>query len=477
MKAFLKATLLSLLFGSCLQAQEKKTINILSVNDMHASIEHFPKLAYIVDSIRKTDPELLIFSAGDNRTGNPLNDRYEDPSYPMTALMNAVGFNGSAIGNHEFDATVTGFRSQSNQSNFKYICANIDPNDTLKINVQPFKFFERNGVRIGVLGIIQRGTNGLPDTHPNNIKGIKFYPEEETIAKYKWMREQCDILILLTHCGFEADVEFAKKFPYFDLIIGGHSHTKLDKPEFHNGVLITQTENKLKYVSHTQIEVENHKVVNKTTHLVPVKKFNKSVPEIQAMVDKFSDNKELQRPVVTIDEDLTTFNELGYLLCDGLQKMTDADIAIQNFGGIRYGEFPKGTMTVNDLLRLDPFGNEAVMYELTGEELKSLLIDCRLHDEDRSPVISGAKYEITIDKKNNQKVKGLKLFQENGKAFDMKKRYKVVVNSYIASICDFPHEKDEKSLFKICSDLLMEYLENQKHVNYKGKDTVKEIFR
>ena len=223
MKAVLKATLLALLFGSCLQAQEKKTINILSVNDMHASIEHFPKLAYIVDSIRQTDPELLVFSAGDNRTGNPLNDRYEDPSYPMTALMNAVGFNGSAIGNHEFDATVTGFRSQSNQSNFKYICANIDPNDTLKINVQPFKFFERNGVRIGVLGIIQRGTNGLPDTHPNNIKGIKFYPEEETIAKYKWMREQCDILILLTHCGFEADVEFAKKFPYFDLIIGGHS--------------------------------------------------------------------------------------------------------------------------------------------------------------------------------------------------------------------------------------------------------------
>lgn len=69
---------------------EKREIHILATNDMHASIEYFPQLAAIVDSLRGIDPGLLVFSAGDNRTGNPMNDQYEIPSYPIVALMNLV---------------------------------------------------------------------------------------------------------------------------------------------------------------------------------------------------------------------------------------------------------------------------------------------------------------------------------------------------------------------------------------------------
>ena len=82
---------------------QKQEVHILAVNDMHATIEAFPKLAAIADSLRTLYPSLLIFSAGDNRTGNPLNDMYEVSSYPMVALMNQVGFNATAVGNHEFD--------------------------------------------------------------------------------------------------------------------------------------------------------------------------------------------------------------------------------------------------------------------------------------------------------------------------------------------------------------------------------------
>ena len=58
-------------------------IAILSVNDMHANIDQFPKFATMVDSLRAVYPDLLLFSAGDNRTGNPVNDQYDPVNYPM----------------------------------------------------------------------------------------------------------------------------------------------------------------------------------------------------------------------------------------------------------------------------------------------------------------------------------------------------------------------------------------------------------
>ena len=100
---------------------QKREVHILATNDMHATIEVFPQLAALIDSLRTEDPSLLVLSAGDNRTGNPLNDKYEISSYPMVALMNMVGFNGSALGNHEFD--VHSLSPLIGLSNFRYICA------------------------------------------------------------------------------------------------------------------------------------------------------------------------------------------------------------------------------------------------------------------------------------------------------------------------------------------------------------------
>ena len=76
---------------------QTKEITILAVNDMHAAIDRFPKFAALVDSMRTVYPDLLLFSGGDNRTGNPANDMYPEPSYPMMALMNKVGFNLSCV--------------------------------------------------------------------------------------------------------------------------------------------------------------------------------------------------------------------------------------------------------------------------------------------------------------------------------------------------------------------------------------------
>ena len=100
-----KTLLLGLLMAlSTIVCGQKREVHILAVNDVHAAIEGMPQLVAIADSLRAIYPSLLVFSAGDNRTGNPLNDLYEPAGYPMVALLNLAGCNASALGNHEFDA-------------------------------------------------------------------------------------------------------------------------------------------------------------------------------------------------------------------------------------------------------------------------------------------------------------------------------------------------------------------------------------
>ena len=148
MKKSIFLSLLSLL-GSAFAEQ----ITILGINDMHANIDGMPQLATCVKQERLNDPGLLLVAAGDSRTGNPYVDNGNRPGIPMITLMNHVGFDLSTFGNHEFDSGTAALRDYVNTAEFDFICANVFTTDTQGINVKPYKIFERNGVRIGVLGL------------------------------------------------------------------------------------------------------------------------------------------------------------------------------------------------------------------------------------------------------------------------------------------------------------------------------------
>ena len=137
-------SIITLIIVSFLFVARGETVRILSTNDMHAAIEKMPKLAAIVDSLRAIDPGLLVLSAGDNRTGNPYNDLYEPVSYPMIALMNFIGFDASALGNHEYDSKIEGLASMTALSNFRYLAANITCPPGSGIKVRPYEIFERS---------------------------------------------------------------------------------------------------------------------------------------------------------------------------------------------------------------------------------------------------------------------------------------------------------------------------------------------
>ena len=451
----------------CALAQ-KREVHILSGNDMHAAIEAFPALADIADSLRTLYPGLLVLSAGDNRTGEPLNDMYDIPAYPMVALMNQVGFDATTLGNHEFDSGGRGLARLINLSNFSYICANVHPHDSLGIHLVPCKVFDVEGTRVGVVGVVELGTHGIPDSHPDNVRGFTFTPVGEALSKHEWLRQQCDVVILLTHVGYEADVELSAAFPWADLIIGGHTHTQIDGGEMHNGLLITQNVNRLKKVTHITLVVDGGKVVEKRAELIDVRQHQGRNKVVAEMLRYFSDNPEFRRVLTRAAAPFTIEEELGCMMCDAFAAETQCDVAVQNAGGVRYGQKEAGDFTVSDVLRLDPFGNAAVVMELTGEELRQLLMACSANDGYGFPYVSGVQCDVVFDQRDSLKVKDLRLARPDGSKFDLKRKYRVVTSSYVASIADSPCRDQGRNINRKMTDLVIAYLERQEEVNYQG---------
>ncbi|MCR5313236.1 MAG: bifunctional metallophosphatase/5'-nucleotidase [Bacteroidaceae bacterium] len=458
-----------IIVSACSLAQNRE-IHILSANDIHAKLEYMPQLSAIVDSLRAIDPQLLVISAGDNRTGNPINDQYEPTNYPMVSLMNFIGFDCSTFGNHEFDSRQSGLAEVINLSNFPYINANTIADPSLGIHNIPYKIFNIDGISISILGVVQLGTKGFPDTHPDNIKGIHFSEPEKTIKEYKWITEKCNVNILLSHLGYKEDIKMSSMFPYYDLIIGGHTHTQINGGEIHNGVLITQNVNKLKRVTLTTLTVENGKVVKKEAKNIEVSTYPKKNHVAEEMVRYFNDNDFFQRQIAIAETPFSSTEELGMFMCDAIAEETKSDFAIWNYGGVRLEELPSGPITVNNILQLDPFGNKCVELHLTGEELINMLVSCYTNDEKLFPLTSSKLYTtITFDTKDNLKIKKIDVRTADGRKLNKKKTYKVVTNSYTSTICDSPRNDKGTDLNVGTSDLIIQYLERIGKVNYSGK--------
>lgn len=444
---------------------EKREIHILATNDMHAQIEVFPQLAALADSLRTIDPSLLILSAGDNRTGNPINDKYILQAYPMVALMNQVGFNGSALGNHEFDAL--SLRRLIGLSNFRYICANAFPSDSSGLKIVPCQVFDVEGLKVGVIGCIQLNPKGIPSTHPDNLKGISFKPAEEVIPQYEYLSKECDATILLSHLGYPDDIKMAEKFPWLDLIIGGHTHTQLNGNEVKNGVLITQNRNKLHRVTYITLTVEDGKVVDKKAEYIDVRKYPKTVKVVEEMARFYNDNPTLRRILAIADTPFETREELGCMMCDAFMEETGAEIGIVNPGGVRIESHPQGDITVRDVLEMDPFDNHAVVLELTGNEIVHMMLTYCHNTLHSFPYVGGITCEITLEEDFPEKIKCIKLLTLDGKKLNMKKKYKVVTNNYIPATSEIPEGSDH-ILNLETSDIIMQFLEKKKVVSYQG---------
>lgn len=249
--------------NSCTSSAEKQ-ITILHTNDVHSHIDPFSKdhsfypnlgglarRASLVNSIRKENPNTLLFDAGDIFQGTPYFNFYGgELEFKLMSMMN---YDAATIGNHDFDNGLKGILAQLPHATFDFLSANYDfSNTVMNGRTKPYKTYLVNGIKIGVygLGIQLAGlvTKTLyKETRHLNPFEIAF--DTERILKED---ELCDLIICLSHLGYEYesenkpdDLTLAAKTKYTNLIIGGHTHTFLEKPSIvknkkGNEVLVNQ---------------------------------------------------------------------------------------------------------------------------------------------------------------------------------------------------------------------------------------------
>lgn len=463
-----------LLVLTTISVAQRQEVHILSVNDMHANLDNMPRLAGVVDSLRTLYPSLLLFSAGDNRTGNPINDLYTPSGYPVVALMNQMGFSASAIGNHEFDNNSLSLLC--GLSTFPYICANIHADDSTGIKAIPYHLFDVNGIKVGVIGVIQTNEYGTPDAHPNVLRGMSFESPFDVVGRYEWLRRECDITILLSHVGYYGDIKLAEMNPWIDLIIGGHSHRQLSENEpLHNGVLITQNRNFLGRATHITLVLDSGKVVSKTTDYINIRPSETSSTLVKQMVEVFNSNPYFKRKLTVATSPFTTRNEVGTMVCDALLSETKSDVALINFRGIRVQRMKAGDICVRDALEIDPFGNQAVVTNLRGDQLEKLIIEYGRMNIYQFPHLSGLHADLIINQDDPSEITKVTITDMKGKPIKKRKIYRVVTNSYVAEKAEHLLPNATEVLNITTSDILMSFLQKQPFVNYQGKSNLNYI--
>ena len=476
MKKIVRLTLVAcaamLFLAACEPEPKEQKVYIVTTNDMHANIDNFPKLAGLLDSLRTVHPDLLLMSAGDNRSGNPINDRYVEPSKPMYELMNAVGFDLSCFGNHEWDSDVTGLRNVLSWANFPFVSANTSFEDSLHMtNFHPYVIFERDGLRLAVIGAIQLGPNGLPDSHPKNLGGTHFCPIEDILPQYIEELKDCNAIFLLSHCGYEADREIAEKFPELAAIFGGHTHTRVAEKQLVNGVMVTQAEAKVKYVTLSTFTFLDGKLINREMELLSVKDFPKKNEKVAEMVKQYNSDPYFSTVVTNNVSQVETYESLGCLMTDAVRAITGADIAFQNPGGVRFDTLSVRPVTIKDIFALDPFDNEIIEFTLTGEEIIRLMKSCYVTDG--GPIYcSGCSYTYKEDE--GGEMTDIQVTLDNRKPLNMKNKYKVVMNSYMSSVFDYEHEDEGQSTFRTSNEMMLEYLSQHPEIDYGNISRVTE---
>lgn len=252
MKKITTILLIMISVFSIAEAKKDKTITVYHTNDTHSQIYPYsPNLSdttkagrggfvrrvAFFDLQRKQNPDLLLFDSGDFSQGSPYFTMYKGDV--EVGLMNLMGYDAVAIGNHEFDFGLENMARLFRNAKFAVVCANYDFTGTpCEGIVKPYTVIVRNGVRIGVFGLSPRMEGLVTAANYGDTKYLDPIPVAKRMVSILRGKEKCDIVICLSHLGWKigdptaSDECVIKETTGIDLVLGGHSHTMLATPQY-----------------------------------------------------------------------------------------------------------------------------------------------------------------------------------------------------------------------------------------------------
>ncbi len=409
----------------------------------------------------------MYFDSGDFFQGTPIVDRTKGGV--MVDMLNTLGANGTTLGNHEFDYSYENLQKQMKNKKFPVLCCNAFDKRTgeLLSFATEYAVFAHDGIKIGVIGVDTPETKWI--SFEKNVENIEFkdpVPIVTELAK-KLKRNGCDFIIMLSHLGLNADIEFLKKAEGVDLILGGHTHVV--KKDFvyagPNNTPIVHSGCSCEHASVVTLDIDGVSKPKLTINSVPL--YEKEIGEdnkIKDLSEEYLKDLRAEMTKVICENKVNLYRGVaggnspaGYLVADAMRTVGKADVAFLNFGGCRRSIY-KGKITVEDIFLVQPFENAIEIVQMTGAELKhvyelSLSVPVvKIGQDDKTAameqfntVIDGSRLEVgagygflipsgvkiyfDLSKPSMHRI--TKMTDMSGKEIDDNKTYKVAFNDFL----------------------------------------------
>ncbi|KTF16584.1 bifunctional UDP-sugar hydrolase/5'-nucleotidase UshA [Pseudoalteromonas sp. H105] len=486
-------------------SNEARYLTVLHTNDNHGRFWHNEKGEYgmaarktLIDQLRndaqKQGHAVLLLSGGDINTGIPESDlQFAEPDFKGMSL---IGYDAMALGNHEFDNPLSVLKKQQQWANFPLLSANIFDKETGKNAFQAYKVFNKQGLKIAVIGLTTTDTAKIGN--PQYIGGLEFRePIDVTNALVDKIKKQYqpDITIAVTHMGHFVDAAFginapgdvtlARSLPNntLDMIIGGHSQEpicmkaknisddefgpgKTCKPDQQNGTWIMQAHEWGKYVGKAEFKLQDGQLTLIDYKLLPVNlyiaqpqadgttkpvlaaKYITPNPELESFLADYQAKgaKQIEGKIGFVDAKLEgDRNKVRYeqtnlarVIIAAQMSTVGADFGLISGGGIR-DSIAAGEVSYKDILKVHPFKNRITYMDWQGQDLWDYL-----EVVTRFPPDAGAymQYHKLSFKRENGKLVSVLI---NNKPLDLNTTYRMSINSYNASGGDgYPTLTDRK---------------------------------
>ena len=378
-------------------AKDSETIVILYENDVHCAVEGYSKLAAMKNELKSEYEYVGVVSSGDFVQGGTLG-AVSKGEY-IVELMNLVGYDAIAPGNHEFDYTISRLTELYELSETKYISCNFAKIGEEKTYFEPYTIVSYGDVDIAYIGIItpETITSARPSQFRNENGEIIYTFNESRL--YELVQESideatedgADYVIALSHIGYDESGELndvtdvIENTDGLDVVLDAHSHSvieeKIVKDKSGDDVLLSSTGTGFENIG--KLTIANGEF---DTELVKTETYTKTDADVDAYIAEINESYaelgnrkigESKVELITHNEDgarlvRTAETNLGNLCSDALFFVTNADVSYVNGGGLR-APIKSGDMTFNDIYSVFPFNNRIVTAEITGQVLLDML--------------------------------------------------------------------------------------------------------
>ncbi len=391
-------------------ASETTTVTLLFTNDIESAYDPIPafwlddqemiggiaELTTLINSMRESEPNVFLFDSGDIFTGALAKLTEGRLAFE---LMITMGYDAMAIGNHEFEYGHEIFAWQKNRVPFPVLGANFFYRDTDHPYAQAHAIVERDGVRIGVIGIM--GQDAVSAIIPSYIAPLDVtVPADAVQRSVDEIRDDVDVIVLLAHQGktapmqtdaesdprlqrgIDADINLAGAVTGVDVLFGGHADAGTPEPVIHpeTGTIIMQTYGQATHLGVLQLTLDNEsgEILSHNGRLVTVDPaLYEPDPAIVAKLTEYRDaHPEIQ---VVIGQTAARMNRLyieesdiGNFFADAFVAIAETDVGFIHAGSLRK-DMPGGDVRMVDLLDSYPFVDDVIVKEMSGDQIRRAL--------------------------------------------------------------------------------------------------------